>query len=54
MKQVAWLADEQNVLCLPGSFFGPSQERFLRLAFANARAEDMPELAKRLRESLAA
>ena len=54
-KQVARkLADEQNVLCLPGSFFGPGQERFLRLAFANARAEDMPELAKRLRESLAA
>ena len=54
-KQVARkLADEQNVLCLPGSFFGPDQERFLRLAFANARAEDMPELAKRLRESLSA
>lgn len=54
-KQVARkLADEQNVLCLPGSFFGPDQERFLRLAFANAKAEDMPELAKRLRESLAA
>ena len=28
-KQVARkLADEQNVLCLPGSFFGPDQERF--------------------------
>ena len=54
-KQVARkLADEQNILCLPGSFFGPGQERFLRLAFANATAEDMPELAKRLRASLAA
>ena len=54
-KQVARkLADEQNILCLPGSFFGPGQERFLRLAFANARAEDMPELSKRLRASLAA
>ncbi|MEO9900489.1 aminotransferase [Nisaea sp.] len=54
-KQVARkLADEQNILCLPGSFFGPDQERFLRLAFANATAEDMPELAKRLRASLAA
>lgn len=54
-KQVARkLADEQNILCLPGSFFGPDQERFLRLAFANAKAEEMPELAKRLRASLAA
>lgn len=54
-KQVARkLADEQNILCLPGSFFGPGQERFLRLAFANASAEVMPELAKRLRASLVA
>ncbi|WP_420403299.1 aminotransferase [Nisaea sp.] len=54
-KQVARkLADEENILCLPGSFFGPGQERFLRLAFANASAEIMPELAKRLRASLPA
>jgi aspartate/methionine/tyrosine aminotransferase len=43
------LADEQNVLCLPGSFFGPGQEDCLRLAFANAPVERMPELGDRLR-----
>jgi hypothetical protein len=42
------LADEQNVLALPGSMFGPSQEAYLRLAFANAEASVMPALAERL------
>jgi aspartate/methionine/tyrosine aminotransferase len=42
------LADEQNILALPGSMFGPGQEAFLRLAFANAEAEVMPALAERL------
>jgi len=46
------LADEQNILCLPGSFFGPDQERCLRLAYANASVEEMPELAARLKASL--
>lgn len=54
-KQVArMLADEQNVLCLPGSYFGPQQERFLRFAFANAEADGMEMLATRLKESVAA
>ncbi len=48
------LADEQNILCLPGSYFGPGQERFLRFAFANAEASDMPELAQRLAADWAA
>ena len=30
------LAVERGLLGLPGSFFGPGQERHLRLAFANA------------------
>ncbi|EAQ97738.1 aminotransferase [Congregibacter litoralis] len=47
------LADEQNILCLPGSFFGPGQERFLRFAFANIEASDMDELARRLQASAA-
>lgn len=47
------LADEQNILCLPGSYFGPDQEQCLRMAFANAGEEDMPELAQRLKASLA-
>ena len=32
----------------PGSMFGPGQEAFLRLAFANAEADVMPALAERL------
>lgn len=42
------LADEQNMLCLPGSMFGPAQDEFLRLAFANVDAAVMPEIAARL------
>lgn len=52
-KQVArMLADEQNILALPGTFFGPGQERYLRFAFANAEAAAMPDLARRLKASL--
>lgn len=46
------LADRHNLLCLPGSMFGPGQERYLRFAFANLDAGDMPVLGERLRESL--
>ena len=46
------LADEYNILCLPGTFFGPNQEQCLRLAYANATAEEMPVLADRLKASL--
>jgi len=46
------LADEHNILCLPGTFFGPNQEQCLRLAYANATAEEMPVLADRLKASL--
>ena len=42
------LADEFNVLCLPGSMFGERQERFLRFAFANLEAGKIPELVRRL------
>lgn len=42
------LAGEHDLLTLPGSMFGPGQDRYLRLAFANADAELMPELAARL------
>jgi aspartate/methionine/tyrosine aminotransferase len=42
------LADEQNVLALPGSMFGPGQEEYLRVAFANVEAAAMPALAERL------
>jgi len=42
------LADEENVLALPGSLFGPGQDGFIRIAFANAEASVMPALAERL------
>lgn len=42
------LADKQNLLALPGSMFGPGQEDFLRVAFANVEADKMPEIAARL------
>jgi len=42
------LARENGLLCLPGSWFGPDQERFLRFAFANLGAEAMPGIADRL------
>jgi aspartate/methionine/tyrosine aminotransferase len=48
MQVARRLADEQNILALPGSMFGPAQDGFLRIAFANAEAAAMPELAKRL------
>ena len=51
-KQVAMrLASEHDVLCLPGSMFGPGQERYLRIAFANAEASDMEILVDRLVEA---
>jgi aspartate/methionine/tyrosine aminotransferase len=51
-KQVAMrLAGEHDVLCLPGSMFGPGQDQYLRIAFANAEASDMETLVERLIES---
>jgi len=47
------LATDHNLLCLPGSMFGPGQEDYLRLAFANLEAERMGEVARRLAESTA-
>ena len=48
MEVARRLADEQNVLALPGSMFGPGQDGFIRIAFANAEASVMPALAERL------
>jgi len=45
------LAEEENMLCLPGSMFGDGQEDYLRFAFANVAAETMPEIARRLARS---
>lgn len=51
-KEVAVrLAGEHDLLCLPGSMFGPGQEQHLRIAFANAEAADMETVVDRLIES---
>ncbi|HEY3148931.1 MAG TPA: aminotransferase [Dongiaceae bacterium] len=42
------LVDRQNLLALPGSVFGPNQDDYLRVAFANVDAALMPEIAARL------
>jgi aspartate/methionine/tyrosine aminotransferase len=42
------LAQQTGVLTLPGSMFGPDQEDYLRLAFANVDASLMDEAARRL------
>lgn len=43
------LAQEHGLLALPGTVFGPGQEPYLRLAFANLEAERMDEVGDRLR-----
>lgn len=45
------LATDHNLLCLPGSMFGPQQENYLRLAFANLEAGKMREVVSRLSAS---
>ncbi|MBV8652287.1 MAG: aminotransferase [Alphaproteobacteria bacterium] len=45
------LAEDENMLCLPGSMFGPGQEDYLRFAFANVETALMPEIARRLAHS---
>lgn len=48
-KSVAMrLAQEHDVLCLPGSMFGPGQEDYLRFAFANVDGALMRPLVERL------
>ena len=42
------LAQRVGLLTLPGSFFGPGQERHLRVAFANVDESRLSEVADRL------
>jgi aspartate/methionine/tyrosine aminotransferase len=42
------LADEENLLTIPGDMFGTGQERFLRLAFANVSDDRIPTVLERL------
>ncbi|WP_439597255.1 aminotransferase [Falsiroseomonas sp.] len=50
-EAAAWLAAELGLMSLPGPFFGPGQQRHLRLAFANAGAEVLAEVPARLRRA---
>jgi len=42
------LADEENLLTIPGDMFGAGQERFVRLAFANVTDDKIPIVLERL------
>lgn len=42
------LALEAGVLALPGSYFGPEQEGYLRFAFANVGVETLAEIPRRI------
>jgi aspartate/methionine/tyrosine aminotransferase len=42
------LADEENLLTIPGDMFGAGQERFMRLAFANVDDDKIPAVLERL------
>ena len=43
------LALNENLLLLPGSMFGPDQDSFLRIAFANVEMERFPEMMTRFK-----
>jgi aspartate/methionine/tyrosine aminotransferase len=43
------LASENGLLLIPGSFFGPGQERYLRLSFGNLTKESLRALPTRFR-----
>jgi len=42
------LADEENLLTIPGDMFGAGQERFVRIAFANVSDDTIPTVLERL------
>lgn len=49
-RQVAQrLALEENLICLPGEVFGPGLEDYLRLAFGNIDATEIPAAVQRFR-----
>ena len=45
-----YLARERGVVTLPGAFFSDGQDAYLRFAFANASADDLRKLDKRIGE----
>ena len=42
------MADEENLLTIPGDMFGAGQERFIRFAFANVTDERIPTVLERI------
>jgi aspartate/methionine/tyrosine aminotransferase len=48
MRAAEILAAEQGLMTLPGPFFGPGQDRHLRLAFANAEEHVLAQVPARL------
>ncbi len=44
------LADQANLICLPGEVFGPGLENYLRLAFGNIRDHEIPAAVARFRD----
>ncbi|WP_431272713.1 aminotransferase [Dankookia sp. P2] len=47
------LAAQRGLLCLPGPFFGPGQDRHIRLAFANAALDAIAAIPARLQGAAA-
>ncbi len=45
---VRMLIESQQIVCLPGSYFGPEQERYIRLAFANVHESRFDDVVARL------
>jgi len=48
MQAAAHLAAERGLMGLPGTFFGPGQDRHIRLAFANAEEDAIARVPERL------
>ena len=44
------LADQGNLICLPGEVFGPGLDGYLRLAFGNIREEEIEQAVQRFRD----
>jgi len=45
------LVEDHELLCLPGSYFGPNQQQFIRLAFANVHERHFDDVIERLMAS---
>jgi aspartate/methionine/tyrosine aminotransferase len=50
-KVAKWLADDHNLLTIPGSMFGQGQDRFIRFAFANVGDAMVPPIFDRLEQA---